>query len=91
MRVPRRHFAALGSAVLCALALDASAAAEIFVGSDTEILVFADDASGDVVPLRKMAGRGTGMTAVIPVAADRVSRGLWVRGCPWRHRPLGRS
>ncbi len=81
MRVPRRHFAALGSAVLCALALDASAAAEIFVGSDTEILVFADDASGDVVPLRKISGVLTELPAVFTMAADRVHRELWVSGC----------
>lgn len=80
-----RRFAPAATTVL-AFALFASGVAvpvrgEIFVGSDTEILVFADDADGDVVPLRKISGILTELPAVFTLAADRVHRELWVSGC----------
>ena len=73
--------ATLFTTALFAPGAAAPADAEIFVGSDTEILVFADDASGDVVPLRKISGLLTELPAVFTLSADRVHRELWVSGC----------
>ena len=57
MRISRRCFAFLGSIVLGVFAVAAPAPAEIFVGSGNAIIVFTDDANGEVDPLRTISDR----------------------------------
>ncbi len=81
MRVSSRRFAVLGSVVLCAFGVAASASAEIFVGSGNAIIVFADDANGEVEPLRTISGPLTELPSVFTLMLDRVHREIWVSGC----------
>jgi DNA-binding beta-propeller fold protein YncE len=65
--------------VLLAVCVPAQpAGAEIFVASDGAVLVFADDADGDVAPLRAIAGVDTLLSQPTNVTLDLVHRELFV-------------
>ena len=81
MRISRRCFAFLGSIVLGVFAVAAPAPAEIFVGSGNAIIVFTDDANGEVEPLRTISGPLTELPSVFTLMLDRVHREIWVSGC----------
>jgi len=81
MRVPSLPSLALLVVAVLACAAVAPAGAEIFVGSGNAILVFADDANGDVVPLREISGLLTELPSVFTLMLDRVHRELYVSGC----------
>ena len=72
--------AALAAFTLLTLSAAAPAGGEIFVGSGNAILVFANDADGNIAPLREIAGLQTELPSVFTLLVDRVHRELWVSG-----------
>ncbi len=81
MRAPSLLAAALLVAAGFSAGAVPPAGAEIFVGSGNAILVFANDANGDSVPLRQISGLLTQLPSVFTLMLDRVHRELYVSGC----------